>query len=184
MGCWRVCDYVEAKNPSKYRDAGDIVAVDKPMDGKRFREMMIQKVFKAIRQKMSWADCVKVQFDNARPHTAQNVTKYLKTAASNKGPNGKPRVPIEIVDQPAQSPDTNCNDLGFYASIDSRMPKFRSFNLDQLFAEVCQAWNAYPSEKLRDIFDTKHAIMEEIIKDKGDNLYKLPHKKDKHRSHE
>ena len=151
------------------------------MDGPKFRSMMIKQVFKAIREKMAWADKVTVQFDNARPHTADTVTKHLKIAAKDKGLNGKSRVPIEIMDQVPQSPDTNCNDLGFYASMDSHMPKYRSFNVDKLFDEVKEAWYSYPSQKLHDIFDTKHAIMEEIILAKGDNNYKLPHKKNKHR---
>ena len=60
----------------------------------------------------------------------------------------------------------------------SHMPKYRSFNVDKLFDEVKEAWYSYPSQKLHDIFDTKHAIMEEIILAKGDNNYsqyrKLP----------
>ena len=86
-------------------------------------------------------------------------------------------MPIDIVAQEAQSPDTNANDLGFYASIDSKMPKYRSFNLDKLYKEVERAWNEYPSELLGKIFDTKHAMMAEIIKHKGDNDFKLPHKR-------
>ena len=142
---------------------------------------MIQHVFKAIREKMSWADQVTVQFDNARPHTSGEVTRYLKTACNDKGLNGKSRVKINILDQVTQSPDTNCNDLGFYASLDQHMPKYRSFNLDKLYGEVRTAWAKYPSDKLHKIFDTKHAMMEEIIKAKGDNDFKLPHKKARHR---
>ena len=109
------------------------------------------------------------------------MTRYLKTACGAKGPNGLARVPIDILDQAAQSPDTNGNDLGFYASMESHMPKHRSFDLDKLFDEIKSTWDKYPSEKLHTIFDTKHAMMEEIIKAKGDNDFKLPHKKRKHR---
>lgn len=181
VGCWRVCDMVEAQRNSKNHKRGDLVAKDVNMDGPKFRKMMIQQVFKAIREKMSWADQVTVQFDNARPHTSKDVTRYLKSACNDKGKDGKSRVKISILDQPAQSPDTNCNDLGFYASLDSQMPKRRSFNVDKLYGEVRTAWAKYPSEKLHQIFDTKSAIMEEIIKAKGDNDFKLPHKKDRHR---
>ena len=147
--------------------------MDVTLNGERFRDMITQKVFKAIRQKMSWADRVSVQWDNARPHTKDAIQASLLKAC--KGHRG--RVPIDIVPQEAQSPDTNANDLGFYASIDSKMPKFRSFDLDKLYKEVEKAWADYPSELLSKIFDTKHAMMAEIIKHNGDNDFKLPHKR-------
>ena len=177
VGCWRVCERREAKRFSKNRAAGTIVDVDVNMDGKKFREMMIKQVFKAIREKMGWANRVTVQYDNARPHTSNRVTQYLTAAGSAIAPNGSTRVPIDIMPQPAQSPDTNTNDLGFYASIDSRMPRKRSFNLDKLYGDVSKAWSEYPSENLTKIFDTKQLMMEEIIKANGDNDFKLPHKR-------
>lgn len=137
-----------AKKTSKNRVACTMVAVDVNMDGEKFREMVIKVVYRANRKKMGWAELVKVQWDNARLHTAGSVTRYIKAAWSNKAPKGQQRVPIEIVDQSAQSPNTNCNDLVFCVSIDSHMPEFRSLNVDKLYDEVCTAWASYPSENL------------------------------------
>ena len=46
-----------------------------------------------------------------------------------------------------------------------------------MYKEVEKAWADYPSELLSKIFDTKHAVMAEIIKHNGDNDFKLPHKR-------
>ena len=84
---------------------------------------------------------------------------------------------IEIVPQEAQSPETNCNDLGFYKSIDSRLPKMRDFDLDKFEEQILDAFEDYPSEKLDDLFIMKQRICKCIIDANGDNNYKLPHRK-------
>ena len=55
--------------------------------------------------------------------------------------------------QAAKSPDTNTLDLGFNKSIDSRLPKMRSYDLDAFECEIMEAWEEYPEDKLDDIFD-------------------------------
>ena len=55
----------------------------------------------------------------------------------------------------------------------------KMLHVDKLYKEVEKAWADYPSELLSKIFDTKHAMMAEIIKHNGDtcNDFKLPHKR-------
>ena len=176
IGCWRVAKPSVAINNSKNRPAGAAVMKDITLDGDTFRAFMIRKVFKAIREKMSWStEPIKVQFDNARPHVNKKTMAAIKRACTGQ----RGAIDIEIIDQPAQSPDCNANDLGFYASIDSEMPRYRCFDLDGLFKQVERAYKEYPAEKLTKLFETKMLIMEEIIKVKGDNDYQLPHKKQK-----
>ena len=95
--------------------------------------------------------------------------------AHSKGSKGEPKITIEP--QPAQSPDTNSNDLGFYSSIDSTMPKYRSFDLDKLYEQVETSFNTYPSEKLASLYETKSLFLAEILKANGGNKYTKPHKK-------
>ena len=83
---------------------------------------------------------------------------------------------IIIRKQPAQSPDTNCNDLGFYASIDATIKGRREFELGKLCKQVEKAWDDYPEEKLTKIFEMKKRVLEEIDSVDGGNEYELPHK--------
>ena len=55
---------------------------------------------------------------------------------------GKPK--IVIVLQIPQSPCTNLCDLGFFSSIDSRLPKLRSFKLPEFTQQIKQAFEEYP----------------------------------------
>ena len=43
---------------------------------------------------------------------------------------------IKLLDQPAQSPDTNVCDLGLFKSVNSLIPKFRPFQLDEFVRMV------------------------------------------------
>ena len=59
--------------------------------------------------------------------------------------------------QAPQSPDTNTLDLGFNKSLDSTLPKVRSFDLDKFEEEILEAWDIYPEDKLDDLFATDEA---------------------------
>ena len=95
----------------------------------------------------------------------------LKPAAGQTGPE------IVIFKQEPNSPDTNANDLGFYNSIDSRLPQVRSLKLDEFWKQILKAWADYPSDVLDKIFDTKMTVVKCIIEAKGDNTYKMPNSK-------
>ena len=66
--------------------------------------------------------------------------------------------------------------------IDSKIPNPRPFQLDQLYKCVVKAWNEYDSTLLvvlDSIFDSRKRVLKEVIKCKGDNTYKMPHRKKK-----
>ena len=50
--------------------------------------------------------------------------------------------------QKPQSPCTNLCDLGFFRSIDSRLPKLRDFNMLQYIEQIKAAYAEYPEDKL------------------------------------
>jgi hypothetical protein len=157
------------KNKSKNRDAGAEITVDVNLDGKVWRRM-VGLIFGAIRRKMSWARSVDVQWDNAPAHNAKASTKYVKSISKARagGPD------INVVEQPAKSPDMNSNDLGFYNSLDSKIPNPRPFDLDTLYSCFHTAFKKYDSQLLNKIFDTRKRILKEVLKVKGSNEYKMP----------
>ena len=177
VGCWRVTKQMVYKRRTTYRgttyEKGDERRVDATMDGEKFAKMLIDDVFQAVREKFHGLPVVRVQYDNAGGHGMAALAGRINDELPSKGP-GVPR--IEIVPQAAQSPDTNCNDLGFYKSIDSRLPKLRNFDLDKFEEQILDAFEAYPSEKLDDLFNMKQRVCRCIIDAHGDNNYKLPHR--------
>jgi hypothetical protein len=173
IGIWRVAVPYEAKRNSKNHKRGEVYLKDVTMDASIFRAMMVDKVFRAIRRKLHWVSHVTVQVDNASPHVGSDTINFLNDAGTGRHPI------LSVVTQPAQSPDTNCLDLGFFRSIQNAvnvMQRQEHFNnVSALCEHVNQCWRDYPAEKITRIFEVKTRIMQEIIKDNGDNKYKVPH---------
>ena len=84
---------------------------------------------------------------------------------------------IQIFPQEPNSPCTNGNDLGFYNSMDSWLPGYRNFNLNDFEKQVMDCYWSYPPEKLDALFQTKTAVCTSIIAADGRNDFKLPHER-------
>ena len=127
----------------------------------------------AIRSKMKHYKRVFLQADNAPGHAKKRAGFQDEIVeAFNAGrKQGEPEIQWLHLPQPAQSPDLNKNDLGFYASIDSKLPQVRSFDLDALFAEVETAFDEYDPDLLTRIDRAKQIVLQRIIDVKGDNDY-------------
>ena len=178
LGCWRITKTQIAKRGSKNRTAkgihaGDEFEVDCNMDGDTWLRMLKEDVIPAIRSKMKHYKRVFLQADNAPGHAKKRAGFQDEIVeAFNAGrKQGEPEIQWLHLPQPAQSPDLNKNDLGFYASIDSKLPQVRSFDLDALFAEVETAFDEYDPDLLTRIDRAKQIVLQRIIDVKGDNDY-------------
>jgi hypothetical protein len=58
---------------------------------------------------------VLIQQDGARPHTTEGAVEDLELAGTGEGWT------VKVVTQPAQSPDLNLNNLGFFHSIKTKV---------------------------------------------------------------
>jgi len=132
---------------------GDMIFESGTLDHEGWVKMLLELVFPAIRTKLPRAKVVKLQFDNAGPHKTHSEVDPRLAAAMSKG---KPR--IVFVEQIAQSPCTNLCDLGFFRSIDSRLPKLRSFSLLELISQIKDAFAEYPSAKLSSLVIMKARV--------------------------
>jgi len=151
---------------------GDMIFESGTLDHEGWVKMLLELVFPAIRTKLPRAKVVKLQFDNAGPHKTHSEVDPRLAAAMSKG---KPR--IVFVEQIAQSPCTNLCDLGFFRSIDSRLPKLRSFSLLELISQIKDAFAEYPSAKLSSLVIMKARVTRCIADHEGANDFKLPHRK-------
>ncbi|CAN0492719.1 unnamed protein product, partial [Discosporangium mesarthrocarpum] len=76
---------------------------------------------------------------------------------------------------PANSPDLNVKDLGFFHSIQQLKEDVGVSSPDDLVEATMEAFDVYPRETLERVWQSLFAVLGEVLGSKGDNSYKLPH---------
>ncbi|XP_057798731.1 uncharacterized protein LOC131014673 [Salvia miltiorrhiza] len=109
-----------------------------------------------------------IQQDNAKPHIKVDDLEFLAVPRAD-GFN------IQLLCQPANSPDTNVNDLGFFRAIQSLKDQKPANEVGELIKNVQETYNDYPPQKINHVFLTLQCCYQEIMKAKGDNNYKIPY---------
>jgi len=132
---------------------------------------MTTKLLEAIR--IRWPqedghDTIWIQQDNA-PSQVHTDDLEFAAAVAQTGLN------ICIMNQPANSHDMNCLDLGFFASLQSLTDRTTSRNMDELIVNVINEYENYNPVLLNRVFLTLQGCMIEVMKDNGGNRYKIPH---------
>ena len=99
---------------------------------------------------------VYIQQDNARPHLVNNEPD-LRDAMSSDGWD------LRLINQPANSPDTNILDLGFFNSIQSLQDRTTPKNIDEIVAAVKAAWDGQSSKVLNRVWLSLQSCRQEIM---------------------
>ena len=128
---------------------------------------MIGKVLKAIVER--WpreyaGKTIWIQQDNAPSHLPVDDEEFAAVVAQTG-------LDIQLVNQPANSPDLNVLDLGFFASLQSLTNERISRNLDELIENVQKEFDNYDPAALNRVFLTLQGRMIEVMKDGGGNRY-------------
>lgn len=161
-----------AKRTSVNRAAGTLET--KPITSinrEVIKSFLIDKVLPAIKAKWPRGDLkypIFIQQDNARTHIDINDADFCQ-AATQDG------FDIRLMCQPANSPDLNVLDLGFFSAIQSLQHKESPKNIDELVHDVMKSFEAFSTMESDNIFLTLQSCMVEIMKMKGSNKYKIPH---------
>jgi hypothetical protein len=160
-----------AKRRSRNRGRGAQVTKPIKVDRTTMRSFLIGKVLKAIVQR--WprehrGKTIYIQQDNAPSHVPVDDEEFARVVAQT-GMN------IQLVNQPANSPDLNVLDLGFFASLQSLTYERVSRNLDELIQNVQNEFDNYDPDTLNRVFLTLQRCLIEVMKDGGGNRYKIPH---------
>ncbi|KAM0893034.1 hypothetical protein ACQ4PT_025365 [Festuca glaucescens] len=145
----------------------------KSVDKNKSREYLVKYVLPAIKARWPESDrwnTIYIQQDNAKTHIQPNDEVFLREAARGGWD-------IRMVQQPPNSPDTNINDLGWFASIQSMFQKKMPKTLPEIVQKVEESLAEYEHEKLNRIWLSHQNCMREIIKHKGSIHYDLPHMK-------
>ncbi|GMF49676.1 unnamed protein product [Phytophthora fragariaefolia] len=111
---------------------------------------------------------IRIQQDNARPHVLEDDAE-VNAAGCSDGWN------ITLRNQPAQSLDLNCLDLGVFASIQSLQSQTTPRTIPELIQEVENAFNKTSADTLNKTFLTLQHVMEHIMSSNGGNDYRLGH---------
>ena len=144
-----------------------------------YRHMMKYKVLPVIIDK--WPICVytgppiTIQQDGAKAHFIVTEDVCIDVAWNETLQEYGLQDKINVITQPANSPDLNVNDLGFFNSLQSYYWKENPKNAMQLIAMVRKVFDLYPLEKLNRIWLSYLMNLNEVIKHHGDNKYKVPH---------
>jgi hypothetical protein len=172
VGIWPFARIQPAQRTSARRVAGTPEWVTYNVNRDTYRDMLINHVLPAISEKWprgTRQNLIRIQQDNTTAHIKPNDPQWLE-AVANSG------LLVELYNQPPNSPDTNINDLAFFASIQSLQHKIlEGSNKQSIVDAVLQAYRIYPWKKLRNSFLTLQCCLNEIIESDGDNDYKIPH---------
>ena len=115
-----------------------------------------------------------VQQDNASPHCLL-TDKVVKAEGEKDGWE------ISLVSQPANSPDLNVLDLGFFSSLQALQQKKEMRSIDDVIAAVKEAFEEVDRMTFDNTFGTLMSVMEQILLAKGGNKISIPHVKKKQR---
>ena len=187
IGIWPVGEWRAAQRGSTVRPAGTMEWHNQKMDANKYFEMLTENVMPALMEK--WPDAqfrdpsfqIILQQDGATSHWDEMADEstnngdcyrswvdYLDSLGLG---NGK----IMLLTQPANSPDLNLNDLGFFVALQAMYYLTAPRNSKDIIEFVQDAYDQYPREKINRIWITLQSCMAEILKIGGDNAYKIPH---------
>jgi len=176
IGIWPFVERKQAQRTSHRRVAGTWETKPVSVDKKIYTKFVLEKVIPAIKEKWPRSngfrrETVRLQHDNATSHFCNDNEDWVDCCFQNRH-----MWCFELKEQPANSPDTNILDLGFFRALQSLYFQMGdAATADELIANVLSAWNQYDPRKIYYVFLTHQTCMAEIIKRNGGNDYSIPH---------
>ncbi|CAN0505402.1 unnamed protein product, partial [Laminaria digitata] len=171
IGIWRICVIKTAQRSSKRRKRGEEYEFDCTIDAEWYKDWYIDELLPAIKKKMPWqrSKRVVVQQDGASPHTGKGNPEILNSAGMGRG------WLVELVTQPAQSPDFNVNDLGFFASLKSRVWGMNACSIDELVEDIFEQYEEYDGDTLERVWQSLFKVYNQTLLAMGDNDFAVEH---------
>jgi hypothetical protein len=161
----------QQKRKSKLHDVGEIIWEPVSMDQQVFEDKFLNFLLPDIKKncpKDMTSNIITIQMDNAGPHKIGMEKLKEKCLELN--------LKIKLDYQPAQSPDLNVLDLGFFRSIQSMFWKRSGMeDINHMYCALQDCWETYPPYKLNNAFITLFNNYNSILESNGDNNYKIKH---------
>jgi hypothetical protein len=114
---------------------------------------------------------IRIQQDGAKAHIRDDDEMFAESLAYLEETTG---IKAKLYTQPANSPDMNVLDLGFFRAIQSANDEVSNDEL-QLIEHVTKSYDEYPKEKINHVWLTLQMCYNSIIDDHGGNGYRLGH---------
>ena len=76
---------------------------------------------------------------------------------------------VELKTQPSQSPDLNVNDLGFFASLKSRVWRASASSVDELVQNVFDQYEEYDGDTLERVWQSLFKVYNQTLRKLGGN---------------
>ncbi|XP_047941014.1 uncharacterized protein LOC125188284 [Salvia hispanica] len=171
LGIFPFTEVVPAKRKSKNRPRGTLETKPIPAVNKNvMRDCLVHKIVPAIKAKWpDWASKeIFIQQDNATPHI-NSVDPEFEDVANSDG------FKIQLICQPANSPDTNILDLGFFRAIQTLQHEKPCSTVDELLGNVYSSYEELSPQTLNKVFLSLQACLTQILIFRGGNNYKVPH---------
>jgi hypothetical protein len=180
-GIWPCGHYYLAERSSVNRPAGTKLWRNETMGHRMYKEYAVDKLIPAILEKWplgEWSDPrfkIKIQQDNAGGHAGCHDPFLMRAIKSME--DNHIFIPGEntLYAQPANSPDLNILDLGFFNALQSSYLDMSPKTSQDIMDCVTQAYNEYPANKLNRMWVTLQSIYNCVIETHGCNVYKIPH---------
>jgi transposase-like protein len=138
IGIWPIGAFVPAVRGSRNRPQGTIIWHNHKVDRNKYREMIINNVLPAVKEKFPYqtANQVLIQQDNATSHIALN-DEAVAAKIDELGLN------VLFSNQPPNSPDLNICDLSFFRALQSMQLKVGTKNNTELIRAVHSSFERY-----------------------------------------
>jgi hypothetical protein len=170
-----------AGRSSQNRPAGTVelktytITADNFYDALTMEEGLLESMVDSMREVYP-EGVIKLQFDNAPGHTGHNNLARIEQYIVEKN------LEIELVKQPANSPDLNMCDLAFFRSLDCRAEAIKrdlknAQGIDKIFQSVQVAFEEYDGDTLASCYGHLYAVYNAILAHDGDNNFNNPHAK-------
>ena len=82
---------------------------------------------------------------------------------------------VELKTQPSQSLDLNVNDLGFFASLKSRVWRANASSVDELVQNVFDQYEEYDGDTLEQVWQSLFKLYNQTLRKLGDNDSRVEH---------
>jgi hypothetical protein len=176
IGLWPIGHWAPAQRTSVNRPAGTMVWHDETITKESYRRLLLEKVFPAIKDLWPRGDwqrpniIIRVQQDGAKTHLEADDA-LLQQGLQELNIENK----VLLYTQPANSPDVNINDLGFFRALQALYQRSTPANVGEIIANVQQAYVDYDHIKINRIWLSLQCCLNEIITHLGNNDYQIPH---------
>jgi len=175
VGIWPVGCYRPAQKTSKNRVAGTRLFEPESIDVDKHRSMLINDVVPATLTEFPDSEFNRhnetiIQQDGAPSHIKPRDYEWMQHL-TDMGLEDK----IKLVTQPANSPDLNINDLGFFNALQSMHCCATPSNAVQLIDMVEQTYRDCPMKKINRMWLTLQTVFNSALDNFGGNDCSITH---------